>query len=97
MRMILIAGCLAFGLGTANAGMMPAFQGYLEQYNGAKSALEARKGSLKADQYQRMSTALESGKKRMETGVGNMTREAYYDLARRESVAVQQIRAQLGQ
>jgi hypothetical protein len=96
MRKALIAGFLAFGLSAAQAGMMNQYQAYMEQYNSAKSALESRKASLKSDQFQRLSTELEAGKKRMDGSVGTMTREAFYELAQREAAGIRQIRSQIG-
>lgn len=96
MRRTLVAGFLALGISVAQAGMMNQYQSFLEQYNSAKSALESRKASLKGDQYQRMAAALDAGKKRMDGGVGTMTREAFYELAQKEVAGIRQVRSQLG-
>ncbi len=96
MRKLFLLLVFTIGANVAHAGVMPAFQGYMEQYNSTKSALDAKKANLKADQFQRISASLEAGRKRMESGVGSMTREAYYELARRESSSIGQLRSQLG-
>jgi hypothetical protein len=82
-------------MGSASAGMMPMWQDYYSLNTKVSKLLEEKKSKLSPQQYQKYSDSLKDGYKKMDSGVGRMTREDYYKMGDVEFKKVRQINDEL--